>query len=491
MSVIERLKNFEMEDTKVLEAERVAEGYFRGEDGNLHEELPVFYRVKLQMTPGEGSLIFTEVWLPEEWNGIFLAIGGGGMAASIDYWSLARRVREHYAVANTDMGTSRGRKCGISNPDVWKDFGWRATHLMAPAGKGLVEACYGKAPDYSYFMGNSTGGQQALCEAQRFPKDYDGITAGVPGNNRTHLHTYFLWNHLHLRTADGKKMFSKEEIAAITDCAVEFFQARKDGEPGDNFISFPTAEPDTIAAFLNLLAEKRPDFKAEQLDALHAVYSGPVNPVTGERIYCGMPLGSECYECCGIEEFEQEESPHFYPFIWAFGENYNGRMFDFDKDLDALNEKLAGDLNANDPDLSAFCAHGGKLLIYSGSADPCVPFPDAIRYYERVLGQGGGYESVSDYCRYYLFPGRDHIDRGNGTNAIWADEKGGDELTALRRWREEHIAPDRMLAVRCQAHAPNGIAFIRPVYPYGSAEYAKNPSAPAACADRYVQRGNK
>lgn len=467
MTAIERLKNFRMQDTEVLAVGYVSEGHFTGADGLLHEELPAFYRVCLKMTPGEGSLIFTEVWLPEDWNGIYLGIGSGDMAGSIDYWSLARRLRENYVVSNTDMGTSRGRDCGIGNPDVWKDFGWRATHLMTVAAKGLIECLYERKPDYCYFAGNSTGGQQALAQAQRFPEDYDGIVAGVPANNRIHLHTYFLWNHLKLRTQDGTKLFTKEEIDRISDCAAQFYQGRGDGEPGDNFVSLPTAEPETIREFVKMLEEKL-HFSRQQLDVLEQIYTGPVNPVTGERIYCGLPIGSECYECCGLDEFQGEESPHVYPFIWAFGKDYEVGEFDFADDMKRLDEVMAPDLSANETDVTAFAKQGGKLLIYSGSADPCVPFPDAVRYYEKMLENQGGYERVSEYCRYFLIPGRDHIDRGRGANAIWADEKGGDELTALRRWREENVAPVSLLAVRCEAGAPEGIKFVRPVYPWGA-----------------------
>ena len=52
------------------------------------------------------------------------------------------------------------------------------------------------APLHSYFTGCSTGGQQALSEAQRYPADYDGIVAGDPGNNRIHLIYGFLWSWL-------------------------------------------------------------------------------------------------------------------------------------------------------------------------------------------------------------------------------------------------------------------------------------------------------
>ena len=82
----------------------------------------------------------------------------------------------------------------IGNIEVWKDFGYRSTHLMTVAGKQIVETYYGKPPVYSYFCGRSTGGQQALQEAQRYPDDYDGILSALPGHCRTPLHIYFLWN---------------------------------------------------------------------------------------------------------------------------------------------------------------------------------------------------------------------------------------------------------------------------------------------------------
>src|SRR5271154_298956 len=59
---------------------------------------------------------------------------------------------------------------------------------MTLAGKQLVLAYYGVAPSFNYFHGCSTGGQQALMEAQRFPNDYNGIAAGSPAYDRTHLH---------------------------------------------------------------------------------------------------------------------------------------------------------------------------------------------------------------------------------------------------------------------------------------------------------------
>jgi feruloyl esterase len=152
--------------------------------------------VKLVLNPAQGSNINVEVWLPdaEHWNARFLGLGNGGAAGKINPGGLASASANGYAVATTDMGTAPNPDSGVGNKEVWKDFGFRATHLMTVAGKQIVRAFYGKEPELSYFSGGSTGGQQALQEAQRYPEDYDGIAAAVPAHCRTPLHAYFLWN---------------------------------------------------------------------------------------------------------------------------------------------------------------------------------------------------------------------------------------------------------------------------------------------------------
>ena len=60
------------------------------------------------------------------------------------------------------------------------DFGYRAAHEMTVDAKLIIAAYYGRSPKFSYWYGCSTGGRQALAEAQRFPADYNGIIAGAP-----------------------------------------------------------------------------------------------------------------------------------------------------------------------------------------------------------------------------------------------------------------------------------------------------------------------
>jgi len=59
---------------------------------------------------------------------------------------------------------------------------------MTLRGKEIAGAFFGQNAHKAYFAGCSTGGQNALMEAQRFPDDYDGILAGAAAFNRTHLH---------------------------------------------------------------------------------------------------------------------------------------------------------------------------------------------------------------------------------------------------------------------------------------------------------------
>src|SRR5690606_2147192 len=84
-----------------------------------------------------------------------------------------------------------GFNFGDGRPEAIRDWAFRGTHEMTLLAKDVVARYYGRAAQKSYFAGCSTGGHQALTEAQRYPDDYDAIIAGAPAHNRTHLHTRF------------------------------------------------------------------------------------------------------------------------------------------------------------------------------------------------------------------------------------------------------------------------------------------------------------
>src|SRR5262249_7968399 len=79
------------------------------------------------------------------------------------------------------------------HPEKLVDFGHRAIHEMTVTAKTMVAVYYDAPPSRSYFNSCSTGGRQALIEAQKYPDDYDGIVAGDPSCDQMRLYAARVW----------------------------------------------------------------------------------------------------------------------------------------------------------------------------------------------------------------------------------------------------------------------------------------------------------
>ena len=66
------------------------------------------------------------------------------------------------------------------DPQARIDWGYNAVDVVTVAAKELVRRYYGRAPQYSYFVGCSGGGRQAMMAAMRNPDHFDGVVAGAP-----------------------------------------------------------------------------------------------------------------------------------------------------------------------------------------------------------------------------------------------------------------------------------------------------------------------
>lgn len=456
-----------IENCEILKAELLDTGVFTMPNGSKLEELPDIFTVSIVLRPSATSFIRVELWLPaENWNGRFLGTGNGGSAGNIVWGFLADGVKKGYATANTDLGTSPHADSLVGDSQRWADFGHRATHLMTTVSKKLIELFYKRPADYSYFVGGSTGGAQALAEAQRYPEDYDGIIAGVPANNRTLLHAYFLWNYQATHTAEGVDMFTEEQVKNLTNAAVTCFKRKKGELPQDAFITDPRGDEKITDEIISLALKNDPTLTYEQCVAIRKLYAGPVNPRTGERIYTPMPYGSE-FSTPGImlQQNIKKIENILYVFRWVFGKDYDYMSFDFDHDMDIYNDALSEHVNANCSDLSAYKNHGGKLIMYSGSADPIVPFQDALSYYERVIANQKSLEATMEFMRYFIIPGMSHGNDGPGAQYTACIINGIKKvpLDALVAWREQNKTPDMLFAVR-QHGGEND--FCRSVYPY-------------------------
>ena len=113
---------------------------------------------------------------------------------------------------------------------------------------------------------------------------------------------------------------------------------------------------------------------------------------------------------------------------------------DWDRDVAFTTSKM-GFLNATSHDLTPFRERGGKIVMHTGWADPILPAPDVIKYYEEVTETMGGPASTQDFFRLFMAPGMGHCNGGPGPNTL-------DALTALEDWVEKGIAPDKIVATR-------------------------------------------
>ena len=439
----------------------------------VFERLPAFCLVALTLRPTSASNIRIELWMPQNnWNGRFLGTGNGGSAGNILYDRLANGLKKGYATANTDMGTSPHPDSAINHAERRADFGYRSTHLMTIVSKEIIALYYGKAAHHAYFVGCSTGGQQALMEAQRYPDDYNGIIAGAPANNRTHLHTGFIANRK--ATSEGKEpLFSSADLSYISRTIVSRFAGSDGGAPSDSFLTDPRMVKFDIDSLFKC-GNGQQCLTDIQIRALKKIYAGPVNPRTGERIYGPPPPGSE--NASGGIEYQQTDKGAgglFYLYRWVFGKDFDYHHFDFDRHQAMVDSVLAPVLNANNPDLNNYKAAGGKLIMYTGTADALVPCQDAINYYERVVQRQGSLEETQGFFRYFLIPGMGHCSGGPGVNdfgqnlnPVVKEDSEHDILLALVKWVEQGEAPRKMVASALNCCGAAGARFQRPVYPY-------------------------
>lgn len=397
---------------------------------------PAYATETIRVATSPKSTVGILVAMPDDWNGRFVGVGSGGEGGVLDIRSLEPYLSQGYAAAMTDLGTAPNAiRTGFANPEVWRDFGHRATHAMTIAAKDCIARHYGRPPRFSYFSGASTGGQQAFSEAQRHPEDYDAILAGVPAHCRARLHAYFLWNWQHLRTPDGGRLFSHDQERSCHRACLEAF-ANMESFPGARmrFVSTPRWTPDAIERAIGIAARADPSLGAPHIDALRALYSGPRHRATGEKIFDGIPPAGDFALA----------ARNLYLFNWIFGEETDYSRIDFGKSIDLYLARLSPDLDAEDANLSAFEAAGGKMIVYAGTQDSIVPCGATLDYFGRLARLRGGAAAARRFFRLFILPGREHFG-GPGIQELRRP------LAALRRWREKGVEPN-MEGVSCTEH---------------------------------------
>ncbi|MBV9805022.1 MAG: tannase/feruloyl esterase family alpha/beta hydrolase [Solirubrobacterales bacterium] len=437
--------------------------------------------------PGDTNIFLT---LPDDnWNGNFMAEGGGVYAGTAT--PPTDQLAAGYAASTTDTGhqedplTSEWVIDPLAPADGsdginWNrvnDFGYLSLHFDAVESKAVIDAYYGLQPKYSFWNGCSTGGRQGLSEAERYPTDFNGILAGAPAVDWTKFIPSELWPELVMEWNGDNLAPCKE---AAVNAALASHCPDQDGRIDGVF------DPRTcndLAILKSLIGTSTPcgTFTATDAKVVEEIWQGPTNSgaqsdlLDGQRVWFGLEPGADMGSVPGATLGGTEGSndgvgpqvpvPFYVPVDWLRNWVHRDQTWQWQseiapqyfQDIGTSTSLFGSELDAADPNLSAFRDAGGKLLIWQGLADQLIFTSDSINYYNQVLKAMGGVPATEQFARFFLAPGVSHCGTpGAGSIAPT------DPMQAVVNWVEKGQAPDTLPA----SGTIDGASATRPLCPY-------------------------
>jgi len=471
------------------------------------------------------------VALPASWSLRGAHLGGAGMNGTIPRLAVGvgrsnpPLLLQGFATYGSDSGHQMGG-FGAPNPaaDRWAlndeaiaNLGYMQLKKTHDAAMVVVQRAYGARPRYNYFIGNSQGGRESLTVAQRYPADYDGISAEVPIVN---FSTLMLAPELiriqekpaanwvppaKVNAIRGEFMRQCDKLDGLVDGVINNYIACraifdvKQGEPNRNPWAAkrcpnnvdPDPQDSSPAACLT----------DGQISTLKMVYSPYVfaTPLANGVKSFGMwvpntdPSGSGLIARARFrgQEGAPENAPlHFQigglgvtgflmrdlmanPLDYVEGGPFNKRRVELSAILDSTN-----------PDLSAFQKRGGKLIVAIGTNDTLASPGAQLAYYQSVLDKMGR-ASVDSFARFFVLPQTDHglsgksynLD-GNGKEIeVQPVPNNYNRLALIMDWVENGKAPGKSVAATAGERS-------LPVCSYP--EYPKYANGPAVSASSYA-----
>jgi len=425
------------------------------------DPLPAYCEVRATALPA----ISIEVRLPlEGWNGKVYQTGCGGFCGILGRadsgagWINAMRpgLARGYATATSDSGHH-----GLSvvdaawadhNPQGERDWGWRSIGETNRVAGVLIEAFYGKAANQAIFQGCSTGGRMAHMAALRYPEMFDGIISGAPAMDYTGLvATAMSWFMQANTDADGNQILKPGKDALVGQAVM----AQCDGVDGaeDGLIADPRACDIDLSGLACTNGPADDCLTEAELGVVAKWRQGP-RTAAGEQLYPGgIPEGSEPFWPLWLTGFpagggklDQAFTSNFGAYM-AFandpGAGWSPQDFDFETDPARL-AAMASVYNSDDPDISAFRAAGGKMIVWHGWADAIVTPYKTVEWYEKAAEAAGGADVLKETVALFMIPGLDHCGIQAGPGGM--SQAALDPLTPLEAWLETGTAPQSIMA---------------------------------------------
>ena len=449
--------------------------------GRITPATPAFCRILGHVDPTDPNAppIKFQVNLPLEWNGRSLQYGGGGFNGVLitglglppaQPFDKPSPLAQGYITYGTDSGheTRPGEPPQLFalNDEAFANFAHRSYKKVRDIAVALAVRAYGRPPEKIYFMGSSEGGREGLTMAQRYPEDFDGILARVPVINWVGL------QHAGTRAGIatmGEGWIRPAQVKLVADAVIKACDLA-DGSD-DGLIEDPVGckakfRPQSLRCARGQSGDScltDPQIKA--IETLHAPYKFSFPMANGLNDYPGWGVSGEANPAfgptggwsawwLGSAAPTQPPSPA-NGIAWVYGAGGIQYVFARDPKLDVTKYKpedhkarvleVSKLMDSTNPDLSAFRARKGKLIMLEHMADYAQSPYAGIRYFQgvqRTLGKA----KTAEFARLYTAPGVDHVGGGAPANV--------DMLAVLVDWVENGKAPGDLVVTEQKVEAP-------------------------------------
>jgi Tannase and feruloyl esterase len=451
---------------------------------------PDFCKVLGSIAPIDPAapLIKFQVNLPANWNGRSVQYGGGGFngvlisalglipAARFDQ---AAPLAQGYVTYGTDSGhqNQQGQppQTFALNDEALINFSHASYKKVRDVAVVLMSRAYGSAPDKLYFVGSSEGGREGLTMAQRYPKDFDGIFSRVPVINWTGLQLAGTRNGA---ATMGDAWLRPAQVKLVHDAvlaACDEADGLKDGLVSDAVGCKARFDVSKLLCTGGVSGDScLSDLQVRAVQTLHSPYKLPFALANGVTEYPGWGVSGEATPASGPTGgwsawWLGSSSPTLPPqptnaIAWFYGSGALQYFYARDPKFDVRNfnpeqfsarmKEVSALMDSTNPDLSAFHARGGKLIMLENMADYAQSPYAGIRYYESVVAKLGA-ATVQQFVRLYTAPGVDHVGAGAPANV--------DMLSALTQWVEKGQAPSGLQLVSQNLKPPFTVTLARPM----------------------------
>lgn len=437
--------------------------------------------------PAAPPILF-QVNLPAQWNGRSVQYGGGGfngvLISGLGLVPAARfgsstPLAQGYVTVGTDSGHQNQPNQPVQafamNDEALVNFAHASYKKVRDVSVALMQRAYAAPPSKLYFVGSSEGGREGLTMAQRYPDAFDGIFSRVPVIAWTGLMLAFNRNGI---ATMGDGWLGPAQVKRVHDAVLAACDAQ-DGV-ADSIVSdaagckarFDVASVRCAAGMSGDACLSEAQVNA--VKTLHSPYKLPFPLASGVTEYPGWGIGGEATPAFGPTGgwnawWLGRRAPVLpatpeNAIQWVYGSGavqyFYARDPAFDvrrfkpEDFAARVQQVSALMDSTNPDLSAFHARGGKLIVLENMADYAQSPYAGIAYVESVKSRMGA-ATVDQFVKLYAAPGVDHVGSGAPANV--------DLLGALVAWVEQGRPPSGLQLVEQEVKAPFPVLRARPL----------------------------